>query len=299
VVGNTVHYEGGALGAYDHGKCVAMVRQIQNYHMDSNGWADIAYNTITCRHGVTYEGRGYGIRSAANGSNPGNDQSFAHCVMIGLGDEFTADAQAGIRKIFQDYENRGSGRKRWVHSDWFSTQCPGDPVRTWLRAGMPGAVPPTPSTPNGGTVVVNAPPVTLLNHPDWDGYLQVCADGGVVNWGTAPFFGSAGAVKLNSPIVDADVMPSGKGYILVAADGGVFGYGDAPFKGSMGGKTLNAPCVAITLTKTGQGYWITGKDGAVFAFGDAVFKGAVQYSGPLGGVQNKAMGILRRVFPHV
>lgn len=151
--GNTVHYEGPAMGDYGHDSCAAKVRGIQKFHMDGNGWVDIAYSTITCRHGYTYEGRGYGIRTAANGTNPGNDLSYAHCIMIGVTDTFPEEARDAIRHIVQEYEGRGSGTRRWVHSDWLATGCPGEPARRWVKAGMPDDIPdvpvPTPVAPVG------------------------------------------------------------------------------------------------------------------------------------------------------
>ena len=36
--------------------CIAMVKSYQNYHMDSNGWADIGYNFIVGEDGNIYEG---------------------------------------------------------------------------------------------------------------------------------------------------------------------------------------------------------------------------------------------------
>jgi hypothetical protein len=139
--GNTVHYEGPQMGAYSHDTCAAKVRGIQKYHMDTNGWADIAYSTITCRHGYVYEGRGYRVRTAANGTNTGNARSHAHCVMIGVGDDFPEEARDAMRKIVTDYEARGSGTRRWVHKDWRATACPGDPATNWTRAGMPDEIP--------------------------------------------------------------------------------------------------------------------------------------------------------------
>lgn len=276
--GNTTHWEGPKMGAYSHDSCASKVRAIQNFHMDSRKWADIAYNTLTCRHGSVFAGRGYGVRSAAQGTNQGNDLSYAHCALIGVGDEVTEELKDALRWIVEDFQRLGSGTKRWTHSDWHSTACCGPALIPWTHNGMPDEIPVAPP-PEERILIVNAPQVTVLSHPDWNGYLQVCSDGGVLQQGAPPFYGAAGGVKLNSPIVDADVMPDGKGYILVAADGGIFSYGSAPFKGSLGDKKLNAPIVSITITKSGQGYWLGGKDCGIFAFGDAEFKGAASYRG--------------------
>jgi len=276
--GNTIHWEGPGMGAYAHDSCASKMRTIQNYHMDTKGWADIAYNTVTCRHGYVFAGRGYGVRSAAQGTNVGNNESYAHCALIGVGDPVTEEMKDALRWVVEEFQRLGSGTKRWVHADWHSTACCGPTLIPWTRAGMPDEIPVAPPVEER-ILIVNAPQVTVLNHPDWDGYLQVCADGGVLQQGTPPFYGSAAGAPLNKPIVDADVMPDGKGYILVAADGGIFNFGSAPFKGSLGGTALNKPIVSINITKTGQGYLLGAEDCGIFAFGDAVFKGAAQYGG--------------------
>ena len=74
---------------------------------------------------------------------------------------------------------------------------------------------------------------------------MVAADGGIFNYGTAGFFGSAGGLKLNKPVVGISATPDGKGYWLTASDGGVFNYGDAKFLGSAGGIKLNQPVVGM------------------------------------------------------
>lgn len=150
--GNTAHYEGPAMGNYSHDTCAAKVRSIQRFHMDTRGWSDVAYSTIICRHGYIYECRGYGVRTAANGTDAGNDASFAHCVMIGTGDSFPDEAQAGLREAFLVYEGKGSGTIRWTHEQWKATQCPGEPVRAYVRAGIPSPGPapqpePSPTPP--------------------------------------------------------------------------------------------------------------------------------------------------------
>lgn len=134
--------------------------------------------------------------------------------------------------------------------------------------------------PKGNVVIVNAPQVTILSHPSWNGgYVQIHADGGVVNHGEAPFYGSMGGTKLNSPVVDADVTPSGKGYTMLGADGGIFNFGDAVFEGSHGPEAENSPFVSITLSATGLGYWLGGRDGSVWGYGDAKYIGSSDFKG--------------------
>jgi hypothetical protein len=118
------------------------------------------------------------------------------------------------------------------------------------------------------------------------GYWEVASDGGVFNYGTAGFYGSAGGLKLNKPVVGLTPTQDQGGYWLVASDGGVFSYGDASFWGSAGSLKLNAPVVGMASTPyvpgangapaapAGLGYWLVASDGGVFNYGDAGFFGS-------------------------
>jgi hypothetical protein len=124
-----------------------------------------------------------------------------------------------------------------------------------------------------GTLVVRASgPATASGTA---GYWLAGSDGGVFNYGQAPFYGSAGAVPLNNPVVGFVPTPSAAGYWMVASDGGIFAFGDAAFLGSMGGKPLNRPIASMAAAPNGRGYWLVASDGGVFAFGDAPFFGSL------------------------
>jgi peptidoglycan/xylan/chitin deacetylase (PgdA/CDA1 family) len=84
----------------------------------------------------------------------------------------------------------------------------------------------------------------------------VTADGGVLSYGDAGFFGSAGGLPLAAPVVGLAPTPDGHGYWMVSADGGVLNYGDAGFYGSAGGQAGVTPVVGIAATPDGHGYWL-------------------------------------------
>jgi hypothetical protein len=124
-----------------------------------------------------------------------------------------------------------------------------------------------------GSLVLRAPARATASGTQ--GYWLASTDGGVFNYGQAPFFGSAGSAPLNSPIVGFVPTPTAGGYWMVASDGGIFAFGDAGFFGSMGGKPLNRPIAAMAAAPNGRGYWMVASDGGVFAFGDAPFFGSL------------------------
>ena len=105
---------------------------------------------------------------------------------------------------------------------------PGFPMDIYLA--MIRDDPPGPPAP-GGAPVANAPFAAILVHPN-GGYIEVGEDGGVFNWGGAPFYGSLGNTKLNQPIVAAEWAPDHAGYYLLGRDGGVFAFGSARHQGN-------------------------------------------------------------------
>ena len=51
------HTEGASCST--NALCKQQMKNIQNYHMDTLGWADIGYNFLIGGDGVIYEGRGW------------------------------------------------------------------------------------------------------------------------------------------------------------------------------------------------------------------------------------------------
>jgi len=142
-----VHWEGdGWAWPWDHSTCDNKVRGIQDFHMDGRGWSDIAYNYVNCPHGYTYEGRGYDERSSANGQNSYNYASFATQAMWGSRagakvPNALKDALLFSMAILRDKGNATDVVKG--HRDWHSTDCPGDELYAWVKAGCPDPTPPT------------------------------------------------------------------------------------------------------------------------------------------------------------
>lgn len=144
--GSTGHWEGPEMGwPWDHSSCYTKVRGIQAFHMDSRGWVDIAYSAIACGHGYLFEGRGPNKRTAANGTNTGNNTAYAVCYLGGERDGFTSEGERAMLAGFNWLQRTGAaGIRRNGHRDWKSTQCPGDEIYLWIHSGQQIDPPPTP-----------------------------------------------------------------------------------------------------------------------------------------------------------
>lgn len=157
--GSTGHWEGPHMGVFPHESCAAKVRGIQGFHMDARGWQDIAYTYVVCPHGFVFEGRGIGVRTAANGTNVGNSTAYAVCYLGGEGDGFTAAGARAMRAAFDRLDGPGrAGPGRNGHRDWKSTACPGNEIYHWVHAGQPvlgtpeSPAPATPDVPQEDTL---------------------------------------------------------------------------------------------------------------------------------------------------
>ncbi len=109
------------------------------------------------------------------------------------------------------------------------------------------------------------PVVAMAAAPGNDGYWEVTADGGVFNFGSASWFGSALGRLGGARVTAFAVTPDGGGYWLATSDGGVFHFGDAASYGS----AIGSDIVAMARSVDGRGYWLLAANGTVHAFGDA------------------------------
>ncbi|MDB1089995.1 peptidoglycan-binding domain-containing protein, partial [Streptomyces sp. ACA25] len=130
--GVTVHHVGGSRVARgNHADCAGQVRGIQNYHMDTNGWDDVAYSHLACVHGYVFQGRGEGYRTAANGTTSGNQNWYAVCGLTGGSstnyDTITNQLIDAFHLAITRLRNQGGAASRINgHRDHLATACPGN-----------------------------------------------------------------------------------------------------------------------------------------------------------------------------
>lgn len=138
------------------------VRGIQNYHMEHNGWSDIAYNYLVARNGDKFVGRGWGVMSAATLHH--NDHTAAICFLgadkAGR-DDVTDKGRRAISELIFDVEKQ-SGKTVSVvhqkhagaghlsvggHKDFVQTDCPGDELYHFITLKGWQAYRPKPKPP--------------------------------------------------------------------------------------------------------------------------------------------------------
>lgn len=155
--GVAVHYGGSTPNPppTDHAKCESTWRAWQNYHMDSMGWVDIAYTAGFCNHGYVLAGRGFGTRTAANGTNDANYKYYAF-VWVGGGNAVpSTEALDALDWLINDARtNGGAGPVVTSHGALFATSCPGSILtkRAATRNNVPVPMP-TQSAPAAPVVI--------------------------------------------------------------------------------------------------------------------------------------------------
>ena len=144
VKGVAFHYNGPAMGIDVNRPCTCAtrVRQIQNFHMDTRGWADIAYDVIACPHGHTFAGRlGTSNGTGANGTNTANRDYKAVMALIGGNEPVGDDLKRAMLAGRDLCRKAGAGTSITPHSQHESTACPGPNLSAWIKAGAPAPGP--------------------------------------------------------------------------------------------------------------------------------------------------------------
>jgi len=124
--------------------CVSAVKGFQNYHMDSNGWADIGYNWLVGGDVRSYEGRSW---NKVGAHAPGyNTNSVGICVIGSFTSALPPAAQLQqVKDLIAYGVSNGyisSTYKLIGHRQAVSTDCPGnrlyEEIKTWPRWSATG-----------------------------------------------------------------------------------------------------------------------------------------------------------------
>lgn len=116
---------------------IQIMKQIQNYHMNQNKWADIAYSFVVFPSGNIYEGRGWAVVGAHTANH--NSKSHAICFAGNFQNEQPTDAAINAaRWLISEGKSQGfvkSGTQpTGGHRDVAATACPGNNLYAKIEA---------------------------------------------------------------------------------------------------------------------------------------------------------------------
>jgi Synergist-CTERM protein sorting domain-containing protein len=144
-----------ASPADDGGDPAARMRQIQAYHIDSNGWCDIGYHFVVSQSGLVFQGRSDERRPGAHVGNQ-NSGNVGICLIGNFQQQQVGAAQmnaaaAIVGWVSRTYDIPLNRDKVKGHREWpgQGTECPGNNLLGSLdellrRAGGGGEPPPPP-----------------------------------------------------------------------------------------------------------------------------------------------------------
>lgn len=115
------------------------VRSIQNYHMDHNGWADIAYHAIVGMSGTVYQGRPIQVVGAhcLNYNTP----SLGVCFLTDGPFSLASGAAAVDWCHLAEFLSLHRRPRVFGHWEKVATGCPGAPLKLWVaNVRAPGGV---------------------------------------------------------------------------------------------------------------------------------------------------------------
>lgn len=132
--GFTIHHNGPPVYTRhtEHSRCEAFWRAVRNFHVNSNGWSDIAYSFGICIHGIRFEGRGWYKNQFANGAdevgaNDGPDREwYTVLAFLGEGEAPSIAMLAGLEVLVEEGRSRRlCGLQVLPHNAFKRKACPG------------------------------------------------------------------------------------------------------------------------------------------------------------------------------
>lgn len=149
--GTVVHHTAGS-NSYTAAQSAGIVKSIQAYHINGQGWCDIGYNFLIDRYGQIFEGREGGITATPRGAHAGNSDVNLNTTGVSLMGTFVSDVppqamkDAAVRLIawrhsLMNVPARGTYAIGGVtlnridgHYRVKATACPGQQVIDWMNA---------------------------------------------------------------------------------------------------------------------------------------------------------------------
>lgn len=187
--GFVIHYTTRNAQSFKHWPdCYTSWQRHQNFHMDTKGWQDLAYNFGVCIHGFAFEGRGWGAQNGAN--LPLNTSTISICVDVDADDTFDLAVPNTINLLIAEGVRRGVAPRIRGHFEVAPTYtpCPGANVKALIAEGkihLPSQAPvvqPNPVTvtepeddpnppadpdPQGRVALLGSPTTTIAQMQKW------------------------------------------------------------------------------------------------------------------------------------
>ena len=140
VEGAVIHWPGTGSTSVIHSRTAvaSALRGWQNYHMDSRGWSDIAYQVAVDQAGRAWTLRGLRTQSGANGNNDLNERYGAILLVLVTGEQPTAAMKATTRGVIADFRRiftRGTAIRPHSAVRPGGTDCPGPAARAAIARG--------------------------------------------------------------------------------------------------------------------------------------------------------------------
>lgn len=125
----------------------AALRGWQNFHMDTRGYSDVAYQEAVDQDGNRYVLRGLDIQSGANGDEATNKANGAVLLILAPGEQPTPAMIASVRAVVADHRalfRNSRGVKGHADVRPEPTSCPGPIVLGLIREGAFEPIPKRP-----------------------------------------------------------------------------------------------------------------------------------------------------------
>jgi hypothetical protein len=140
VEGAVIHWPGTGSTKVIHTQAAvaSALRGWQDYHMDTRGWSDIAYQVAVDQSGRAWTLRGLRTQSGANGDNDVNERYGAILLVLVTGEQPSAAMKATTRAVIADFRRlypRGTAIRPHSAVRPEPTDCPGDPARAAITRG--------------------------------------------------------------------------------------------------------------------------------------------------------------------
>lgn len=111
------------------------IQNIQDFHMGTRGWSDIAYSylVINASRPRVFYGRGARVVPAAQLNH--NTETIAVCVVMSKGEKLCWQTKLQLRRLIWHLRHNVTRRNTPVlpHSAVTETSCPGDQLRAFIK----------------------------------------------------------------------------------------------------------------------------------------------------------------------